>query len=237
MKMYQPTQEDELVINFVKNKLLPIANSITNFYSHWIYSDEEDHLQKAFLYECKQQNIKLTREINITQYYKDLAFTEKKCDFLIYPNQIETDLPTGILIETKHNHKKDDGTSNLDGRYQLFRYIYSSSHNPDEYLKNVNYGIFLEWGQNYDDKQFRNLETFSIVENKVGSYLELWKAVDPEKTKLAKIFQTDVEKPMKNLNNLKKEELQKICEEMSIEYNTNDTNPKLIEKINEAGKE
>ena len=64
-------------------------------------------------------------------------------------------------------------------------------------------------GQNYDDKQFKNLETFSIVENKVGSYLELWKAVDSEKTRLAKIFQTDVEKPMKNLNNLKKKNYKK----------------------------
>ena len=54
---------------------------------------------------------------------------------------------------------------------KLFRYLYSSSHNPDENLSNAEYGLFLIWGQNYNHDQFKNLDTFSIVENKEGWYM------------------------------------------------------------------
>ena len=56
--------------------------------------------------------------------------------------------------------------------------MYSSSHNPDENLKNAEYAIFMNWGSDYDEGQFVNLEPLSIVENKVEAYIELWKAVD-----------------------------------------------------------
>ena len=87
MGNYILSKDDKSVIEFTEKRLLPIANEVTNFYSHWTKSDEEEHLQKAFLYECRQQNIKLTREVAITQYYKDLAFTEKELDFFIFPKQ------------------------------------------------------------------------------------------------------------------------------------------------------
>ena len=94
------TKEDEVIIDFTRDTLLPIADEVTNFFSHWTNSNEEDALQKAFLYECRQKNIKITREVAITQYYKDLAFPEKKLDFFIFPEQQNQLLPSGIFIET-----------------------------------------------------------------------------------------------------------------------------------------
>lgn len=232
MADYKLTNDDKVVIDFVEKNILPIANEVTNFYSHWTKSDEEDHLQKAFLYESRQQNISLTREVAITQYYKDLAFTEKELDFFIFPKQEKTTLPTGIFIETKADYSDDTGQTKLDGRYQLFRYLYSSSHNPDENLKNANYGIFLIWGQNYDHRQFQNLETFSIVENKVEAYIELWRAVDDLKTKFSKIYQSkSVEIPIESLS---KDELIKLCIENDIEHKSSESKPDLIKKLKDS---
>ena len=125
MADYELTNDDKTVIEFVDKNILPIANEVTNFYSHWTKSDEEDHLQKAFLYESRQQGVLLTREVAITQYYKDLAFTEKELDFFVFPNQEKNSLPTGIFIETKADYQDNTGQTRLDGRYQLFRYLYS----------------------------------------------------------------------------------------------------------------
>ncbi len=233
MADYKLTNDDKVVINFVEKQILPIANEVTNFYSHWTKSDEEDHLQKAFLYESRQQNISLTREVAITQYYKDLAFTEKELDFFIFPKQEKTTLPTGIFIETKADYSDDTGQTRLDGRYQLFRYLYSSSHNPDENLKNANYGIFLIWGQNYNHRQFQNLETFSIVENKVEAYIELWRAVDDLKTKFSKIYQSKSVEIM--IDSLSRDNLIKICKENNIECKSSDTKDILIQKLKDNG--
>lgn len=231
MEKYKLNKDDEIVIEFTNNKILPIANQVTQFYSHWTKSQEEDHLQKAFLYECRQHNIKLTREVAITQYYKDLAFTEKELDFFIYPNQEKFNLPSGIFIETKANFKDDTGQVELDGRYQLFRYIYSSSHNPDENLKNSNYAIFINWGSDYDEKQFINLDVLSIVENKVEAYLELWKAVNPEKNKFAKLFQSKAQQL--KVDSLVVEELKKLCEQYEIQFDSKAKKVDLIKLLNE----
>ena len=159
-------------------------------------------------------------------------FTEKELDFFNFPKQEKTTLPTGIFIETKADYSDDTGQTKLDGRYQLFRYLYSSSHNPDENLKNANYGIFLIWGQNYDHRQFQNLETFSIVENKVEAYIELWRAVDDLKTKFSKIYQSkSVEIPIESLS---KDELIKLCIENDIEHKSSESKPDLIKKLKDS---
>lgn len=233
MTEYKLTQDDKKVIEFTISNLLPIANEVTNFYSHWTKSDEEEHLQKAFLYECRQREIVLSREVAITQYYKDLAFTEKELDFFVFPEQNKLQLPTGIFIETKADYQDDTGQTRLDGRYQLFRYLYSSSHNPDEKLRNANYGIFLIWGQNYDHKQFQNLETFSIIENKVEAYIELWRAVDSSKTKFSKIYQSKSVDIL--IDSLNKDNLIKLCIENDIDHKASETKPDLIKKLKENG--
>ena len=233
MGNYILSKDDKSVIEFTEKRLLPIANEVTNFYSHWTKSDEEEHLQKAFLYECRQQNIKLTREVAITQYYKDLAFTEKELDFFIFPKQSKITLPSGIFIETKADYQDDTGQTKLDGRYQLFRYLYSSSHNPDENLRDADYGIFLIWGQNYDHRQFQNMETLSIVENSVDAYIELWRAVDEKKTKFTKIYQSKAVEI--GVDSLSKDELLRLCLENGIDHKSSETKGDLIEKLKENG--
>ncbi len=233
MADYKLTNEDNSVIEFIEKKILPIANEVTNFYSHWTKSDEEEHLQKAFLYESRQQGVSLTREVAITQYYKDLAFTEKELDFFVFPNQGKNSLPTGIFIETKADYQDDTGQTRLDGRYQLFRYLYSSSHNPDENLRDANYGVFLIWGQNYDHRQFQNLKTFSIVENKVEAYIELWRAVDDKKTKFTKIYQSKSVEIL--IDTLSKDALIKLCIENDIDYKVAETKSDLIKKLHDNG--
>ena len=233
MEKYKLNKKDLEVIDFTQNKLLPIANQVTRFYSHWTKSDEEEHLQKAFLYESRQQGVLLTREVAITQYYKDLAFTEKELDFFVFPNQEKNSLPTGIFIETKANYQDNTGQTKLDGRYQLFRYLYSSSHNPDENLRDANYGVFLVWGQNYDHSQFKNLETFSIVENEVEAYIELWRAVDKKKTKFTKIYQSKSVEIL--IDTLNKDALIKLCIENKIDYKSTESKDILVEKLNDNG--
>lgn len=233
MEKYKLNKKDLEVIDFTQNKLLPIANQVTRFYSHWTKSDEEEHLQKAFLYESRQQDVLLTREVAITQYYKDLAFTEKELDFFVFPNQEKNSLPTGIFIETKANYQDNTGQTKLDGRYQLFRYLYSSSHNPDENLRDANYGVFLVWGQNYDHSQFKNLETFSIVENEVEAYIELWRAVDKKKTKFTKIYQSKSVEIL--IDTLNKDALIKLCIENKIDYKSTESKDILVEKLNDNG--
>ena len=234
MSNYKVTKEDEVIIDFTRDTLLPIADEVTNFFSHWTNSNEEDALQKAFLYECRQNNIKITREVAITQYYKDLAFPEKKLDFFIFPDQQNQLLPSGIFIETKADHKTDTGiTTNLDGRYQLFQYLYSSSHNPDENLNNSDYGIFLEWGQDHNTKQFRNLDLYSIVDNTVGAYIELWKTANKEKTKFVKIYQS------KNstipIETLTVEALKNKCKENSLDTTGLQNKAQFVELLKENG--
>jgi hypothetical protein len=233
MEKYKINKEDQEVIDFTQNKILPIANQVTKFYSHWTKSQEEKDLQIAFLYECRQHNIKLTREVAITQYYKDLAFTEKELDFFIFPKQIDFLLPSGIFIETKANFKDNTGQQELDGRYQLFRYMYSSLHNPDENLKNAEYAIFMNWGSDYDEGQFVNLEPLSIVENKVEAYIELWKSVDKEKTKFAKLYQSKVE-PLK-INKLNVAALKELCDTEGLAFKSDAKKDELIKILNEAG--
>ena len=63
MSNYKVTKEDEVIIDFTRDTLLPIADEVTNFFSHWTNSNEEDALQKAFLYECRQNNIKLQERL------------------------------------------------------------------------------------------------------------------------------------------------------------------------------
>ena len=233
MANYELTNDDKTVIEFVDKNILPIANEVTNFYSHWTKSDEEDHLQKAFLYESRQQGVLLTREVAITQYYKDLAFTEKELDFFVFPNQGNNSLPTGIFIETKADYQDDTGQTRLDGRYQLFRYLYSSSHNPDENLRDTNYGVFLVWGQNYNHSQFKNLETFSIVENKVEAYIELWRAVDKKKTKFTKIYQSKSVEIL--IDTLNKDALIKLCIENNIDHKSTESKDVLVKKLQDNG--
>ena len=233
MTKYKLKAQDEKIIEFISKKILPIANDVTNFYSHWTTSDEEGDLQKAFLYECRQEGINLTREVAITQYYKDLAFREKEVDFFIFPKQSTTTLPSGIFIETKSDYDDITGQTNTSGRYQLFRYIYSSGFNPDENLRDAEYGVFLQWGQNYDGAQFKNLDTFSIVENEVEAYIEIWKATDGTKTNFAKIYQS--KEVVISISSLGKDDLLKLCHEKGIDAKAGENKKELVSKLNNAG--
>ena len=87
------------------------------------------------------------------------------------------------------------------------------------------------WGQNYDHKQFQNLETFSIVENKVDAYIELWRAVDDKKTKFSKIYQSKSVEIL--IDTLNKENLIQLCLENGIEHKASENKPELISKLKE----
>ena len=111
--------------------------------------------------------------------------------------------------------------------------MYSSSNNPDEILKNAEYAIFMNWGSDYDEGQFVNLEPLSIVENKVEAYIELWKAVDQEKTKFAKLYQSKVE-PLR-INKLNVAGLKELCETEGLSFKSDAKKDDLIKILNEAG--
>ena len=65
------------------DKICKLSEEVANEISPFIYSDEESWYQTALSYEMSNASIAFTKEMNITQYYKNILFEEKKVDFFI----------------------------------------------------------------------------------------------------------------------------------------------------------
>lgn len=164
------------------DKICKLAEEVAEEISPFIYSDEESWYQTALSYEMSNANIAFTKELNITQYYKNIPFEEKKVDFFIHPTKKNY---SGIFLETKANKDKNELSMSTDAergyRRQLFRYIYSSKNSSDELIKNSNYGILLFFG----GSKVEDSETFQeskIQKDKSGITLELWRSANNKRS-------------------------------------------------------
>ena len=81
--------------------------------------------------------------------------------------------------------------------------------------------------------QFRNLDLYSIVDNTVGAYIELWKTANKEKTKFAKIYQS--KKSTIPIETLTVEALKNKCNENSIDTTGLKNKAEFIELLKENG--
>ena len=83
----------------VFDKVCTISQEVANEISPFIYSGEEAWYQTALAYEFEKNGLKATKELHITQYYKEIPFTELKVDFFLHKEKL--DIPQGLLVETK----------------------------------------------------------------------------------------------------------------------------------------
>ena len=75
------------------------------------------------------------------------------------------------------------------------------------------------------------METFSIIENRVDAYIELWRSVDDKKTKFTKIYQSKSVEI--GIDSLSKDELLRLCLENGISHKSTETKGDLIKKLTE----
>ena len=176
------------------DKICKLAEEVAEEISPFIYSDEESWYQTALSYEMSNATIAFTKELNITQYYKNIPFEEKKVDFFIHTNKKNY---SGIFLETKANKDKNELSMSTDAergyRRQLFRYIYSSKNSSDELIKNSNYGILLFFG----GSKIEDTDSFQeskIQKDRSGITLELWRSANSKRSEfeLLKSFSKEI---------------------------------------------
>tara|TARA_B100002019_G_C21243479_1_gene586896 strand:+ start:927 stop:1517 length:591 start_codon:yes stop_codon:yes gene_type:complete len=176
------------------DKICKLSEEVANEISPFIYSDEESWYQTALSYEMSNASIAFTKEMNITQYYKNIPFEEKKVDFFIHSDKKNY---SGIFLETKANKDKNELSMSTDVergyRRQLFRYIYSSKNSSDELIKNSNYGILLFFGGSKieDNDLFHDSK---IQKDRSGITLELWRSANSKRSEfeLLKSFSKEI---------------------------------------------
>ena len=134
---------------------------------------DEDIYQRALAYEFRKAKIQYMRETNIETFYKDQMLSLSELDFLV-PAQKHKDfiLKRPIIIETKYLAKIVDGN-----RAQLRQYLKSIARNSSAELKEVDYGILLNWQKlnTYEDQRIVSDDPVQI---------EVWKYSKKEDMKL-----------------------------------------------------
>ena len=134
---------------------------------------DEDIYQRALAYEFRKAKIQYMRETNIETFYKDQMLSLSELDFLV-PAQKHKDfiLKRPIIIETKYLAKIVDGS-----RAQLRQYLKSIAKNSSAELKEVDYGILLNWQKlnTYEDQRIVSDDPVQI---------EVWKYSKKEDMKL-----------------------------------------------------
>ena len=173
----------------VFDKVCTISQEVANEISPFIYSGEEAWYQTALAYEFEKNELKATKELHITQYYKEIPFTELKVDFFLHKEKL--DIPQGLLVETKVAQTTEaDVDKWVNGipqntlgaaayRKQLFRYIYSVQfHKSSEYNK-ADTGVLIYFSS--APTPTKEIEEGSVVGNfEIG--LELWQASNKKRT-------------------------------------------------------
>ena len=178
--------------DFVANKIYPAATEVSNLLGPWWYEQEENYHTNALAYQFRSDDIKMDREVAVTQYYKNtvLSTAPKEVDFLIYPNQNNVNLTSAIFLEAKHNpsvliHDK------AEARFQLFRNIYSAQFSNNDLFNSISCGICLWWGSN-SIKKDTNMNTIDIEEFTFTGYsfpqLELWISSNNDKTEFKRVL-------------------------------------------------
>ncbi len=173
----------------VFNKVCSISQEVADEISPFLYDDHEAWYQTALAYEFESNNLKATKELHITQYYKEIPFTELKVDFFLHKDDL--DIPGGILIETKVALKKPGGLKDWKTgvpsgdeetatyRKQLFRYIYSVQYHKSIEYNEANTGILIYFNSAKTEKE--EVKKGSVVGKfKIG--VELWQASNKKRT-------------------------------------------------------
>ena len=185
--------------DFVTNKIYPAAAEVSSFLGPWWYENEENYHTNALAYQFRSDDIKMDREVAVTQYYKNsvLSTAPKEVDFLIYPNQNNMNLTSPIFLEAKHNpsvliHDK------AEARFQLFRNIYSAQFSNNDLLNSIDCGVCLWWGSNSLSKD-KDMKTTNIDEFTFTGYsfpqIELWISSNNDKTQFKRmLYLTDNQK-------------------------------------------
>jgi len=173
----------------VFNKVCTISQEVANEISPFLYSDKEDWYQTALAYEFENNKLKATKELNITQYYKEIPFTELKVDFFLHKEKL--DVPQGLLVETKVAQTTEadidkwvNGIPKNTGgvavyRKQLFRYIYSIQYHKSSEYNKADTGVLIYFSS--APTPAKEIEEGSVVGNfEIG--LELWQASNKKRT-------------------------------------------------------
>ena len=185
----------------VFNKVCTISQEVANEISPFIYSGEEDWYQTALAYEFENNKLKATKELNITQYYKEIPFTELKVDFFLHKEKL--DIPQGLLVETKVAQTSQSDVSSWEKgipqntlgaaayRKQLFRYIYSIQYHKSSEYNKADTGVLIYFSS--APTLSEEIEEGSVVGNfEIG--LELWQASNKKRTnfKLLDTYKTSM---------------------------------------------
>jgi len=137
---------------------------------------DEDIYQRALAYEFRKAKIQYMRETNIETFYKDQMLALRELDFLIPAQKHKSfTLRKPIIIETKYSTKIVDAH-----RAQLRQYLKSIPKNASQELKEVDYGILLNWQKTnaYEEKRIISDEPIEI---------EVWKYSTKADMKLIEI--------------------------------------------------
>ncbi len=192
--------EDNQIIEFIKKFIKPSVIEVCNHLGPFWYDKSgdkpEEYHTRALAYEFNDKNINFDREIAITQYYKGSVISDspKEADFVIYKDQENMDLPSGILIEAKYTPGKEKLQFG-EVRFQTFRNIISAKSSSNNNINNINYGVCINWGNNSKVNQNQK-EPFVTKDftGHVNPTIELWKLVEGSKTNFVKLWSYEDQK-------------------------------------------
>ena len=154
----------DMTVNAFQDFVTTLKKLSTRVYKELGDGFDEDIYQRALAYEFRKAKIQYMRETNIETFYKDQMLALRELDFLIPAQKHKSfTLRKPIIIETKYSAKIVDAN-----RAQLRQYLKSIPKNASQELKEVDYGILLNWQKTnaYEEKRIVSDDPIEI---------EVWK--------------------------------------------------------------